>query len=257
MTKKQKKRKTKRVTRSIIQGHLERVGSGVFEKYLEEITDLITGNQGVYALYRRQKLYYIGLASNLKGRIRHHLKDKHRGKWDRFSLYVIRKEGHIREVEALLVRIAGPAGNSQKGRLKHSLNLRQKLNREIKKKQDAERKKLFEGRTGGKKKMAAKKKTVKKKAVKKKTKTRAVSKKVYRPLKGIFPTGKMIYRKYKGKMYKAWIFSNGRIRYDGKIYDSPSTVGSVVRGGKSTNGWRFWKYKNKSGELVYLSELRK
>jgi len=247
MTKKQKKRKKKRGTRSIIQGHLERVGSAVFERYQEEITNLIAGNQGVYALYRRHKLYYIGLANNLKGRIKHHLKDKHRGKWDRFSLYEIRKEDHIREVEALLVRIAGPEGNSQKGRLKKSLNLRYKLNREIKKKQDEERKKLLEERTGGKKKLAAKKRT----------KTRAVSKKGTRPLEGFFPTGKMIYRKYKGKDYKAWISGNGKIKYNGKWYDSPSVVGSVVRGGKSTNGWRFWKYKNKSGELVYLSELTK
>lgn len=67
----------------------------------------------------------------------------------------------------------------------------------------------------------------------------------------------MIYRKYKGKMYKALVFNSGGIKYDGKIYDSPSTVGGVVRAGKSTNGWRFWKYKNKSGELIYLSELRK
>lgn len=135
-----------------------------------------------------------------------------------------------------------------RGRLKQSLNLRHKLNREIKKKQDAERKKLLEERTGGKK---------KKKAAKKKTKTRAVSKNVYRPLKGLLGGGKRLYANYKGKMYKAWVFNSGRIKYDGKIYDSPSTVGSVVRGGKLTNGWRFWKYKNKSGELVYLSELRK
>jgi len=70
MTKKQKKRKKNRGTRSIIQGHLERVGSAVFERYQEEITNLIAGNQGVYALYRRHKLYYIGLANNLKGRIK-------------------------------------------------------------------------------------------------------------------------------------------------------------------------------------------
>ncbi|GAH64347.1 unnamed protein product [marine sediment metagenome] len=88
-------------------------------------------------------------------------------------------------------------------------------------------------------------------------KRRKKAKGVERPLKGLFPTGKMIYRKYKGKDYKAWISGNGKIKYNGKWYDSPSVVGSVVRGGKATNGWRFWKYKNKSGELVYLSELRK
>ena len=64
-----KKRKKKRSTRSIIQGHLEKVGSGVFERYQDAITSLVAGNQGVYALYRRQKLYYIGLASDLRGRI--------------------------------------------------------------------------------------------------------------------------------------------------------------------------------------------
>jgi len=242
-----KKRKKKRGVRSIIQGHLEKVGSGVFERYQNVITSLVSGNQGVYALYRRQKLYYIGLASDLRGRIKHHLKDKHKGKWDRFSLYIIRKEDHVREVESLLMRIAGPAGNSQKGRLKKSLNLLPKLKSEVKRKQDEERIKLFEERIGIRK----------KKSSKKKTKTRKFTKKVERPLKGFFPTGKMLYRKYKGKNYKAWVNGNGTIKYNGKLYDSPSNVGSLARGGKSTNGWRFWKYKNESGELVPLSELRK
>lgn len=242
-----KKRKKKRGARSIIQGHLEKVGSGVFERYQDVITSLVAGNQGVYALYRRQKLYYIGLASDLRGRIKHHLKDKHKGKWDRFSLYIIRKEDHIREVEALLMRIAEPDGNKQKGKLKRSLNLLPKLDREVKRKQEEERRILLGQRAGSKK----------KKSSKKKVKKRKLTKKVERPLKGIFPTGKMIYCKYKGKSAKAWVWKNGRIRYDGKYYDSPSTVGKIVRDGKPTNGWRFWKYKNKSGELVYLSELRK
>jgi hypothetical protein len=241
-----KERKKKRAARSIIQGHLEKVSSVVFERYLNEITSLISGNQGVYALYRRHKLYYIGLASNLKWRIRHHLRDKHKGKWDRFSLYIIRKEDHIREIEALLVRIAGPEGNSQKGRLKKSLNLLPKLKHEVKRKQDEEREKLFEERAGGKK----------KKLPEKKAKTKIITG-ADRPMKGLFSGNKRLYAIYKGKMYKAWVFKNGRIKYDGKIYDSPSTVGSVVRGGKSTNGWRFWKYRNESGELVSLSELRK
>jgi len=107
--------KKKRGARSIIQGYLEKVGSGVFERYQDAITNLITGKQGVYALYRRHKLHYVGLASDLRGRIRHHLRDRHRGKWDRFSLYVIRKEDHTREVEALLVRIAEPRGEHPKG----------------------------------------------------------------------------------------------------------------------------------------------
>ena len=241
-----KKRNVKHITRSIIQEHLEKVGSGVFERFQDAITSLVAGNQGVYALYRRQKLYYIGLASDLRGRINHHLKDKHKGKWDRFSLYIIRKEDHIREVEALLVRIAGPAGNSQKGKLKRSINLLPKLDREVKRKQDEEREILIGQHAGSKKKSS-----------KKQAKKRKLTKKADRPLKGVFPTGKMIYCKYKGKAAKAWVWRNGRIKYDGQYYDSPSTIGKIVRDGKATNGWSFWKYKNKSGELVPLSELRK
>ena len=82
-------------------------------------------------------------------------------------------------------------------------------------------------------------------------------KKVYRPLKGLLGGDKRLYAHYKGTKYKGWVFNNGRIKYDGKIYDSPSTVGSVVRGGKASKGWQNWKYRDKSGELVYLSELRK
>ncbi len=242
-----KAKKQARTSRPIFIEHLEKIDREVFHDFHKQIADMIKAQRGLYALYRNDTLYYIGLASNLRNRIKTHLKDKHKNSWTHFSFYILRKVDHIRELEALLLRIAFPKGNSLKGKLKGSKNLHRSLYKKIKKHQEEKRKKIFEERAGGKK----------KKAAKKKTKTRAVSKKVYRPLKGFFPTGKMIYRKYKGKDYKAWISGNGKIKYKGKWYDSPSDVGSVVRGGKSTNGWRFWKYKNKSGELVYLSELRK
>ena len=107
-------RKKKRGTRAIIQGHLERINSHVFDSYRDQITELIGRNHGVYVLYRKNKLYYIGLAIDLKGRIKNHLKDRHKGKWDHFSLYIIRKEDHIREVESLLVRIAEPGEIAKK-----------------------------------------------------------------------------------------------------------------------------------------------
>jgi hypothetical protein len=112
-----KTKKAKRRSRAIVRGYLERINSLVFESYRNQITELIGGNHGVYALYNRDKLYYVGLATDLKGRIRHHLKDRHRGKWDRFSLYIIRKEDHIKEVESLLMRIAKPPGNKVLGKL--------------------------------------------------------------------------------------------------------------------------------------------
>ena len=55
----------------------------------------------------------------------------------------------------------------------------------------------------------------------------------------------------------AWLEANGGIKYNKVIYDSPSAVGAAIRDGKSTNGWRFWRYKNDQGELVCIGTLRK
>ena len=191
-------------------------------------------------------MHYIGLASDLRGRIKQHLKDKHKGKWDRFSLYIIRKEDHIREVEALLTRIAEPAGNTQKGKLERSANLLPRLKREIKRKQDEEREALFEHFQ----RQARKVRTAK-------TQTKRTKKKTDRPLKGFFPTGKVIYATYKGAAFKAWVYRNGRIKYHGSIYDTPTAAAKTIVNRKTVNGWTFWKFKNADGELNKLKMLRK
>ncbi len=240
------KKKVKRKSRPIVVGHLEKISSGVFERYPEQITGLTEGTQGVYALYRRQKLYYIGLASDLKRRIKWHLKDKHKGKWDRFSLYIIRKTDQIREVESVVVRIAEPRGNKQRGRLGGSKNLVRKLDAAIKERQKEERR----GMLGDGKGKAARKKV-------KKRRKKAKGKKEERPLKGFFPGGKRIYATYKGKDYKAWVYGGGSIRLNGKLYASPSMAGISVTKKKTINGWKFWKYKDKNGKLVYIDQLRK
>jgi len=238
-----KAKKPKRKSRAIVQGHLERINSQVYDNYRDQITDLVGKNHGVYALYRRNKLYYIGLAADLKGRIRTHLKDRHKGKWDRFSLYIIRKEDHIREVESLLARIAKPPGNKQMGKLGRSKNLLPFLKRMVTSKVKHDIELLF-----GKPKEIQKRK----KRKVRKTKGRIAK----RPLKGFFPTGKVIYAAHKGKNYKAWVYSNGTIKFGDQLYNSPSIAGYTIRK-KGTNGWTFWKYKNKSGELVKIGELRK
>jgi hypothetical protein len=61
--------------------------------------------QGVYALYRRKKTYYVGLASNLRSRLVHHLKDRHGDSWDRFSGYFTIGDTHLKELESLNLRI--------------------------------------------------------------------------------------------------------------------------------------------------------
>lgn len=81
--------------RQLVVGQLEEVSWKVLADYRESVADLIRRQAGVYALFRRDKLYYAGLASNLMSRLNGHLRDRHHGKWDRFSVYLItaRKQG--------------------------------------------------------------------------------------------------------------------------------------------------------------------
>ena len=223
----------KNKSRPIVIGHLEKISSRMFERYPEQITGLVKQGQGVYALYRRDKLYYIGLASDLERRIKWHLKDKHKGKWDRFNLYMIKKTDHIREVESLLIRIADPEGNKLRGKLKGSKNLERALKAAVKQRQYEEREIFFEQRKRDRKK--GKRRKVKKR--------RKKAEGVERPLKGTFPGGKVIYATYKGKEYKAWVYGGGTIKMipSGQLFDSPSMAGISVTKKKTKNGWRFWK----------------
>ena len=79
------KKKSPRRSRPIISGHLEKVSSQVFGRYSRVITDMIKGHQGIYALYKKDKLYYVGLATELRRRITQHLRDRHQGKWNLFN----------------------------------------------------------------------------------------------------------------------------------------------------------------------------
>ncbi len=50
--------------------YLENISRKALEKYQEVIRKYVRSRNGVYALYRRNKLYYVGLASNLRSRLR-------------------------------------------------------------------------------------------------------------------------------------------------------------------------------------------
>ena len=87
--------------------HLENVSRDVLEQHQDIVRQYVRQRQGVYALYRRNKLYYVGLASNLRGRLAHHLRDRHHDSWDRFSVYLTIGDRHLRELESLILRITG------------------------------------------------------------------------------------------------------------------------------------------------------
>lgn len=231
--------------KELVLGYLEKVNSKVFSDFPKEITSLADNKHGVYALYKRDRLYYVGLATNLKNRVKHHLKDRHEGKWDSFSLYLVRKSDHIKELESLILRIADPKGNKVKGRLPNADNMAQTLKRRIKNRQEKNLNVVLNLSHKPSAKKVPRKSVVKKKAV------------------GRTPTlapyaGKRfaLQKVYKGKTYKASVLSDGTVVYNGQRFSSPSLAAYAVVG-RPTNGWWFWRYKNADGEWVKLDTLRK
>lgn len=117
----------------LVSQYLERISRDAVEKYQGLFQQYVSHRQGVYALYRRDKLYYVGLASNLKWRLYQHLNDHHGSSWDRFSVYFTIGDKHLKELETLILHITGkPRGNKNKGKFKDSENLKRTLKRDVK-----------------------------------------------------------------------------------------------------------------------------
>lgn len=234
-------------SKKLVMGYLERVKSDVFSKFPKEITSLVAGRHGVYALYKNDHLYYVGLASDLHRRVNRHLKDKHAAKWNSFSLYLIHKSDHIKELESLVLRIAAPKGNSVQGRILHAENMKKLLDAQMKQKQTRDRNSIWSPSR-----KPAIEKTVRK-AMRKKVSNGDGRQPSLAPYAG---NGFELQRVYKKKTYKASVSADGIINYAGKQFSSPSLAAVAVTG-RPINGWKFWSFKDASGKWVKLDALRK
>jgi hypothetical protein len=215
-----RKKKPKLVTQ-----YLENISREGFEEHVDIIRNFVGGRMGIYALYRRGKLYYVGLASDLPSRLNSHRKNKHKDAWDTFSVYLTIGDGHLRELESLAVRVAQPPGNSQLGKFSGAQDLQKEFDRKISGKQKAERDRIFGRENTGAE-------TSKDAAV-----------------------GRVIRKRFKGKLYWARLRKDGRVRYDKKLYGSVSAAATAARK-KPTNGWSFWEYQRAPGDWVAIDELR-
>jgi hypothetical protein len=121
----------KRKRSGLVSQYLEGISREALAEYQRFFRDQGRRRNGVYALYRRKKLHYVGLARDLRGRLRQHLKDKHGKSWDRFSMYLTVGDDHIRELESLVLRIVRPSGNRQIGRFARAQNLRRDFARRV------------------------------------------------------------------------------------------------------------------------------
>jgi hypothetical protein len=96
------------------------LGDRSFEIGLKKI---MKGYAGVYALYRKEKLYYVGLTANLYNRLRGHTKNRHKGKWNAFAIFRVRRVRHLKDMETLLIQVSRPPGNSVVGHLHRDADL--------------------------------------------------------------------------------------------------------------------------------------
>lgn len=220
--------------------HLENISSDALEKYQKMIRQYVRRRSGIYALYRRDRLYYVGLASNLRSRLKSHLRDRHRKLWDRFSVYLTIGSDHMKELESLILRISKPIGNKIKGKFKRSENLRRLFAKDIRRGQKDEFNRIL-GREMAKLVLNGKER---------KGRKPALAKYIQKRLR--------LRTKYKGKIYKAHVRRDGMILFNGRKFYSPSKAGeSIVAKGTAINGWYFWEYERAPGDWVRLNELRR
>ncbi len=224
--------KKNRLSSGLVTQSLEHISKDIFSKYTSLITQLIEKSSGVYALYDETQLYYVGRATQLRNRVKQHLRDRHDASWTHFSLYLVSNDDHIGEIESLLIRIANPKGNTIKPKGLDSRKLHKQLEGLIKLKHKEELSSLFSKKT----------------KENKKTETHAQSKE----LRGMVQRRTPIYKTYKGKEYKAILNPSGTITFKKKIYSSPTAAAKAVVKIRTVNGWTFWYIRNKAGEWVRL-----
>jgi len=224
---------------SLVSQHLENISREALEKYQDIVRRYVRHRQGVYALYRRNKLYYIGLASNLRSRLSHHLRDHHKESWDRFSVYFTIGDSHLKELESLILRVVKPKGNKQKGKFLKSEDIRRRFAKDIRLRQHNEllwllgKEKVSEVEEG---RLAIGRQAV---------------------LADYIDSSIKLQAHYKGNIIKARVRRNGSIRFKGKVYWSPSLAAAAACKRRTCNGWTFWQYERAPGDWVKLNELRK
>jgi hypothetical protein len=181
----------------------------------------------------------VGLASNLRNRLKTHLTDRHAQTWDSFSVYLTINDSHLHELETLILKIASPKGNKQSGNFINAQNLKPIFKKAVTR---AQQKELI--------KLGLKKSTVvaKPKIMLQKGRKAVLSPYVKNRFESRF--------KYKGKLHKAIVRQDGSILYKGSAYNSPSMAAAAITK-RAMNGWATWTYQRAPGDWVLLDVLRK
>lgn len=109
----------RRANIDIVSGFYDQIPSTAIDNDFTKIKirQLLRNKHGIYALFDKGELYYIGRATgtDLYTRIKDHYKrDRHKGKWDTFSFATLNTREHGGELESLILSLYMPEGNRSK-----------------------------------------------------------------------------------------------------------------------------------------------
>jgi hypothetical protein len=168
------------------------------------------------------------------------MRNKHGQSLDRFSVYLTIGDRTLRELEALLLRIVKPSGNTQIGRFSKSEDLKRRFGKDVREHYRGQVTNLLGGKA---------------KAVKKKVKPIPKGK-LGTMVKSLGGRGWRLRRTYKGKLYRARIRKDGKVVFNKVIYPSASAAAKAICG-RAVSGARFWNCERAPNDWVKLAALRR
>ena len=215
----------RRKTPKLVTQYLENISREALEGHFDVLRAFMRRRNGVYALFRKGKLYYVGLASDLRGRLKGHLRKFNEKAWDSFSVYLTIGDQHLRELESLMLRIAEPPGNKQLGKFSGAEDIWKRFDRAIEAKQKRERQRILG--------IQSEEEEVEH-LIARATRVRAWR---------------------KGQLLRARLRPDLTIRWKGRLYNSPTAAARAVCK-RTVNGWTFWHFQRSPGDWVPIDELR-
>ena len=126
-TKRKSKKKLKKPKKGkLIKQKLEDIPANSLQILSKDMKELLGKKSGIYALYNNKKLYYVGMAFNIHSRLKSHLRAKRSRKWNKISIFVIKRTQYLKDVELAVVNISKPSGNRQQSKIPKNNYLRKK-----------------------------------------------------------------------------------------------------------------------------------
>lgn len=119
----------------LVKGYIPPISRSFLELefFKKQIKEMLKGNSGLYVLYKGKDLYYVGITGkDLFWRLYHHTIDKHKNKWNRFSVFIIGRGKYLKDIESIAQLISNPPANIWKGKFKEHYQYNEKIKKIVK-----------------------------------------------------------------------------------------------------------------------------